>query len=148
MLKMYLKVLDDVCTPQKATRFSAYIDLFSREEIIIPAKDTKIIKLGVKIDENSPCLISKAFKSSHYLELALRSSLALKGLIIANGIGVIDLDYQDEIGLIVYNTKDIDYKVDKGDKVAQCTIKQHFSTLLAYESEKVRTGGFGSSGER
>ena len=182
------KILDEVCTPKRGTKYSAYVDLFSREDCVIGAGETKVVKLGVKIDTDfflyeigkvnvtaggiveSDDDCSKAindFLKSHYLEVALRSSLAVKGLIIANGIGIIDLDYPDEIGLIVHNpvkpfylnAPDIDeshyelvsesdtYFINKGDKVAQCTLKEHKGLLMGYESDVVRTSGFGSTGK-
>lgn len=175
-----LKVLDEVCTPKRGTKYSAYLDLFAREDVVIGAGDTKVVRLGVKLDfdgfwdkyENSN-LFDKSdyrkkhhlhsFLKSHYLEVALRSSLGVKGLIIANGIGIIDLDYPDEIGLIVHNPTRINYIADddhyiyeltggepffinKGDKVAQCTLKEHKGYLMGYESDVVRDGGFGSTG--
>ena len=187
------KILDGVCTPKRGTKYSAYIDLFSAEDVTIGAGETKIVKLGVKIDFeklkekilknpidfiglagdfttllSDDTIIQRALKS-HYLEIALRSSLGVKGLIIANGIGIIDLDYPDEIGLIVHNPlssscyydneddsikfcgqfKDniLGYsKIKKGDKVAQCTLKEHKGYLMDYETETLRTGGFGSTG--
>ena len=70
-----------------------------------------------------------------------------------------------EIGLIVHNPlNDIDlienynycnqnippklrkFKIKKGDKVAQCTLKEHKGYLLGYESDVVRVSGFGSTG--
>ena len=180
------KILDEVCTPKRGTKYSAYVDLFAREDVTIAAGETKIVKLGVKIDTDfflyeigkvnvtaggiieSDDDCSKAindFLKSHYLEIALRSSLGVKGLIISNGIGIIDLDYPDEIGLIVHNPlkpyelnePDIDeshyelvsesdsYLINKGDKVAQCTLKEHKGYLMGYETETLRTGGFGST---
>lgn len=155
------KVLDEVCEPKRGTKYSAYVDLFSAEDIIIGAGETKIIKLGVKLDleeliNSNNYIYNNAnhFLKSHYLEVALRSSLGVKGLIIANGIGIIDLDYTDEIGLIVHNPiKDIafnvpngnSFKISKGDKVAQCTIKEHKGWIMGYESDNVRVGGFGST---
>ena len=175
------KILDGACTPKRGTKYSAYVDLFAREDVIIGAGETKIIKLGVKIDWRAIMKICASlepfstadddikeyekFMSSHYLEIALRSSLGAKGLIIANGIGIIDLDYPDEIGLIVHNPlkpyelnePDIDeshyelvsesdsYLINKGDKVAQCTLKEHKGYLMGYETETLRTGGFGST---
>ena len=190
------KILKDYCTPKRGTKYSAYVDLFSAEDVTIGAGETKIVKLGVeldldklkenkfksvndKVDINSP--LWQEFLKSHYLEVALRSSLAVKGLIIANGIGIIDLDYPDEIGLILQNpiqsidkTIDIDkkedyieidyygspneradgikvkysssFKIKKGDKVAQCTLKEHKGYLMGYESDVVRVSGFGSTG--
>ena len=167
-----LKALYEHTTPKRATKYSAYIDLFSAEDVTIGAGETKIIKLGVKLDleeiingndevYNNP----DKFLKSHYLEVALRSSLAVKGLIIANGIGIIDLDYPNEIGLIVHNPlNDIDlienynycnqnippklrkFKIKKGDKVAQCTLKEHKGYLMGYETETLRASGFGSTG--
>ena len=173
------KILDEVCTPKRGTKYSAYVDLFAREDVTIGAGETKIVKLGVKIDldklkkilfRNSQPEFSFApvefqnnmfsdWMKSHYLEVALRSSLGVKGLIISNGIGIIDLDYPDEIGLIVHNPvgnafsymaeKSIfctnKFKISKGDKVAQCTLKEHKGYLMGYESDVVRAGGFGST---
>lgn len=168
------------CKPTRATRYSAYVDLYAKEDIIIGAGCTSIVNLGVKIDlalidreklginackNDIVCMqIWEKFLRSHYLEVALRSSLAVKGLIIANGIGVIDLDFPDEIGLIVHNpVKAINISLDdwastyaldgrpfhikKGDKVAQCTLKKHKGYLLGYESDVIRKGGFGSTGK-
>ena len=185
-----LKVIEGGFAPVRSTKYSAYVDLFSREDVTIGAGETKIVPLGVKINLdklktdwiNKSELIFKPdsarksliefgfhkFMSSHYLEVALRSSLALKGLIISNGIGIIDLDYSDEIGLIVHNpikkpivTFDAnnikstfkmnfgeDFNIKKGHKVAQCTLKEHKGYLMGYESDTLREGGFGSTGER
>lgn len=175
------KILDEACTPKRGTKYSAYVDLFAREDVIIGAGGTKIVKLGVKLDldklaktlyDVSYSYIIKAhnkllqedfhnFLQKHYLEVALRSSLGVKGLIIANGIGIIDLDYPYEIELIVHNPTKIAYEraedtsgyvecddnfiINKGDKVAQCTLKEHKGYLMGYDSDAVRNGGFGST---
>lgn len=177
------KVLDEVCTPKRGTKYSAYVDLFAREDITIRVGETKIVKLGVKL--SIEMLVYEYFSQlpfdyviknningandflkSHYLEVALRSSLGVKGLIIANGIGIIDLDYPDEIGLIVHNPirenfisnlickmmgrkshhyNQSPFEIKKGDKVAQACLKEHKSYLLGYETETIRTGGYGST---
>ena len=172
------EVLDIVCEPKRGTKYSAYVDLFSAEDAIIGAGETKVIKLGIKLDldklyrswyfyteQNKISGSWDMYLRSHYLEVALRSSLAVKGLIIANGTGKVDLDYPNEIGLIVHNPisinvvsrnndntisgwqiKDNDFKIKKGDKVAQCTIAPHEGYLMGYESDAVRVSGFGSTG--
>ena len=181
------KVLDEVCQPTRATKYSAMVDLYAREDVVIGAGETKIVPLGVKIDLEyiknlKECqnilfdvremsygfdeIYFNRFMSKHYLELHPRSSLRAKGLII--GVGVIDLDYPDELGLIVHNpivgcdsyieNKDGDinndfigancdsyFKISKGDKIAQCTLKEHKGYLLCIESDTERTGGFGST---
>lgn len=178
------KILDEMCTPKRGTKYSAYVDLFAREDVVIGAGETKIVKLGVKIDleylkdfyTTQNHFLHKEdfsfFLKSHYLEVALRSSLGVKGLIIVNGIGIIDLDYPDEIGLIVHNPLQLSsqkyeslvnggvryldkfyakgkvFKISKGDKLAQCTLKEHKGYLMGYESDVVRTGGFGSTDKK
>jgi len=171
------KIIDEVCTPNRATKYSAYVDLFAREDVAIGAGETKIVPLGVKIDLDMNVIdynfnhytneeqqkVKENFMGSHYLEIALRSSLAVKGLIISNGIGIIDLDYPDEIGLIVHNPlnagedfstngslicfDEIDHSfiIKKGDKVAQCTLKEHKGYLMGYKSDFIRKGGFVST---
>lgn len=178
-----LKVINGGFEPVRSTKYSAYVDLFARENVTIGAGETKIVKLGVKIDldslyrswyfyteQNNISGSWEMYLKSHYLEVALRSSLGVKGLIIANGIGIIDLDYPDEIGLIVHNpygiyereyrtegrlcgevsiieTKKEAFIISKGDKVAQCTLKEHKGYLMGYESDAIRTSGFGSTGK-
>lgn len=164
------EVLEGGFEPVRGTKYSAYVDLFAREDVTIGTGETKIVKLGVKIDLDAikEDLISThrlsmqiddlwdKFLKSHYLEVALRSSLGVKGLIIANGIGIIDLDYPNEIGLIVHNPiLDVTFgvyngnafKISKGDKVAQCTLKEHKGYLMGYESDEIRISGFGSTGK-
>ena len=176
------KILDGACTPKRGTKYSAYVDLFAREEVTIEAGETKVVKLGVKLDldklyrswyfyteQNNISGRWDMYLRSHYLEVALRSSLGVKGLIIANGTGKVDLDYPDEIGLIIHNPLQISsqryenlvsggvrylndsyvgnsvFQIKKGDKVAQCTLKEHKGYLMGYETETLRTGGFGST---
>ena len=167
------KVLNTICQPTRATKYSAMVDLYAREDVVIGAGETKIVPLGIKIhidgtdaynikldgglNPRTTCVTDNEainiFKSTHFLELHPRSSLRAKGLII--GVGVIDLDYPDEIGLIVHNPiLDVSFgvyngdafKISKGDKVAQCTLMEHKGYLMGIESDAERSGGFGSTG--
>ena len=159
------EILDGATAPTRATKYSAMVDLYANADVVIGAGETKIIPLGVKIDieyiesiftTQNYCVHSDTlneFLSTHFLELHPRSSLRAKGLII--GVGVIDLDYPDEIGLIVHNPiLDVSFgvyngdafKISKGDKVAQCTLMEHKGYLMGIESDAERSGGFGSTG--
>lgn len=165
------KVLDGAAAPTRATKYSAMVDLYANADVVIGAGETAIIPLGVIIDldklsenyfkknkqvskvlESRYSVKFRKFMSTHFLELHPRSSLRAKGLII--GVGVIDLDYPDEIGLIVNNPikacgewghYEHNYTIYKGDKIAQCTLVEHKGYLLGIESEVERVGGFGST---
>lgn len=173
-----LKETVECCKPTRATKYSAMVDLYAKEDVVIGAGETKIVNLGVKIDlekvkEIKDCQgvyvgdkrlescfnedYFNEFMSTHFIELHPRSSLRAKGLIV--GVGVIDLDYPDEFGLIVHYSMDIksvyalnensfpnEYHIYKGDKIAQCTLMEHKGFLMGIESEAERKGGFGSSG--
>jgi len=173
------KILVEGCTPTRGSKYSACIDLYSSEDVVIGAGETKLVGLGVCIDiyklytaltevgvDDSTMLIKKvnAFKSKHYLQLMLRSSLGKKGLILPNGVGVIDLDYKDEIKMIIhrpshrrvvddndfpsdYLCSNYDFNIQKGDRIAQITLLEHKGYLMGIESDAERAGGFGSTGE-
>jgi len=176
-----LKVLTEGCEPKRATKFSAAIDLFAAEDVVIGTGETAKIPLGIAIDINSlrvnkdsfgEAIMMEVFMSKHYLQVSPRSSLGLKGLIIPNGIGIIDLDYKGEICLILHRPftlktvweivnkafirfrgGDIEkyefdrgHVIQKGDKIAQIMLCEHKSYLMGYDSEEERVGGFGSSG--
>jgi dUTPase len=186
------KILDEVCTPTKGSKYSSCIDLYAREDVTIGAGETKVVPLGVKIDFeelediiNQECFGGKMIKtpqeivdkflSSHCLELKCRSSLPLKkGLIIANGVGEIDLDYPDEIGILLHNPikpkyqinektgfdlhsiwthlcgmilpRFSDIQIKKGEKIAQIKLVEHKTYLMGVDTEEERKGGFGSTG--
>jgi len=174
------KVLAKGCEPTLGSKYSACVDLYSSEDVVIGAGETKLVGLGVCIDldllpidtessilKNIPFVMDMdEFLNSHYLQLMLRSSLGAKGLMLANGVGVIDLDYKDEIKMIIHNPikvfdknigvgnqvteKAIDFKnsfkINKGDKIGQIMLCEHKSYLFGIESDVERDGGFGSTG--
>ena len=174
------KVLKNGKMPTRGSKYSACVDLYASEDVVICAGETKLIGLGVCIDENGlkkasdrtlenlfgqtiDCIVGTidededlvyfdSFMDSHYLQLMLRSSLGKKGLILPNGVGVIDLDYKDEIKMIIHNPISNvfveNYEIKKGDKIGQIALLEHQSYLFGIESDVKRDGGFGSSGSR
>jgi dUTPase len=163
------KKINDGTLPTRATKFSACVDLYANEDVMIAAGETVLVPLGVAIDQEFLKVkftegvaeedMQEAmqeydfFMSGHYLQLMLRSSLS-KALIIANGVGVIDMDYPGEMMIRVHNPLDtyktFDYdsvQINKGDRIAQVTLIAHRSYLFDIQSEAERTGGFGSTDE-
>lgn len=129
--------------PNYQTNGSVAFDLYSRVCIDIEPFVPTIIpsNLIIKVPED------------HVLIIAARSSLAIKkGLILGNGIGIIDQDYhgaKDEIGIQVINiTKNV-VRIEKQDRVAQGMIVRvaKVSKFEEVDSKNINSrGGFGSTG--
>ena len=131
--------------PIAQTKFSAGYDCFARESVVIEPNQIQKIPLGFRIDSSK---IETSLKMQLYIQLSLRSSLASRGLIIPNGVGIIDIDYEDEISLLVYNTNKKVFKVKKGDRVGQILILSHYGYRIFgnyLRKQSARVGGFGST---
>ena len=89
--------------------------------------------------------------AGHVLGVFARSSTPLKrGLMVANGVGLVDSDYcgpSDEIKIEVYNFTLTPVSIKKGDRLAQGVIMPF---VRAEWQETATTapsrGGFGSTG--
>ena len=131
--------------PVRKTKFSAGYDIEAAEDTLIPA-----FTAG-----NKPTLVKTGIKAympdDEYLMIANRSSNpGKKGLVLANGIGIIDKDYYgnpDNDGHIMfafYNIKNEDIIIKKGEAIGQAVF-QKFYTVDEDNTTAERTGGFGST---
>ena len=92
-----------------------------------------------------------AVPDGHFLAIFARSSTPLKrGLVVANGVGVLDSDYRgpaDELKIQLLNVTNEPVTVRAGDRLAQGIILQ--APRVEFEegeaAERSR-GGFGSTG--
>lgn len=136
---------ENINMPIRKTKFSAGYDIESAEDITIEP-----FKLGC-----NPTLVKTGLKAymedDEYLMLCNRSSNPKKkGLVVANGVGIIDKDYYgnpDNDGLIMfafYNIKEETITIKKGDVLGQGIFLKY---LVADNDNSVgeRTGGFGST---
>ena len=134
--------------PKRSTKYAAGYDMEAAEDTIIPA-----FKPGVK-----PTLIPTGLKAymqdDEMLCLYNRSSNPKKkGLVLANSVGIVDKDYYgnaDNDGHIMYamwNFKDEDIKVEKGERIGQAIFQKY---LIADNdnADAERTGGFGSTDKK
>ena len=128
--------------PQRATRGSAGYDFECVEDTVIPAHSIRLLPTGIK------CEIDYGF----YLQLALRSSTPMKkGLMLANGIGIIDADYynnesnEGHIMFQVYNFTDEEITIKAGERIGQGVFLPYAITDGDAAISDVRTGGFGST---
>lgn len=89
----------------------------------------------------------------HVLKMFIRSSVALKrGLVLANGTGIIDSDYVEQTYIMINNETDSLAVISDGERLAQCVLEKtqqvKLSEIKTQPSQKTdRDGGFGSTGE-
>ena len=130
--------------PIKGTKRAAGYDFINPEQVTIQPKEIKIVKTGIKA----------YFPDDIALLLLNRSSNAKKkGLVLMNGVGLIDADYVDnednegEIGFMFMNITEEPVTINEGDKLGQGMFVKYFDTS-DYNSSNVsdRTGGWGSTG--
>jgi deoxyuridine 5'-triphosphate nucleotidohydrolase len=102
----------DLPLPRRQTDGAAAFDLVAREATTIAPHAVGYIPLNIAV-ETPP---------GHFLMLAARSSTHKKGLMPANGFGIIDPDFSgdnDEIKLAAYNFTDAPVVVERGERIAQ-----------------------------
>ena len=134
-----LKCHEHAVMPKRGSDFSAGSDLHSVLDYIIEPKSRSLISTGLKMQ----------FPNNVYARIAPRSGLALK-----NGIdvmaGVIDPDYTGEIKVLLYNSSDIKFEVQRGDRIAQIIFEQfkypNFNEVSEITETERSSGGFGSTG--
>ena len=128
--------------PVRSTEHSAGYDMFCAEDTVVSPHSIALIPTGMK------CYL---FEDS-WLMIALRSSTPKKkGLILANGIGIIDSDYVDnpdnegQIFVQVYNLTNNEVLVEKNERIAQGLVMPMH--LLDIDNVKLvkREGGLGST---
>lgn len=125
--------------PTRGHITDAGLDLLSPIDTVVPAKGSITIDTGVHI-ELSP-------NTAGFLK-------SKSGLNVKYGItseGVIDVGYTGSIAVKLYNHSNIDYAVNRGDKISQLVVmKIDIPPLTAVESfKKTARGdnGFGSTGK-
>ena len=114
MISVRIRRLDDsVPLPTYQTDGAAGFDLAASADIVVGPSSIALIPTGLVIQA----------PAGHFLGIFARSSTPLKrGLMVANGVGVIDRDYcgpQDEIKIQVLNFTAQPVQVKKGDRLAQ-----------------------------
>ena len=135
----FQKISDDAIIPHYAHPDDAGMDIFSAAGTVFKAGEIKSVRTGIKM-ELPECFVGLVWDKS--------------GLALKNGIktmaGVIDSGYRGEIGIVLANLSGQDYKIEKGQKIAQMLIQKVERMEIEETKELSETkrgeGGFGSSG--
>lgn len=126
--------------------------IFPGDRLLIPTGLVFKIEHFITIETYSDISRSPLPLQNHSIRLHPRSGLSLKkGLILANCEGIVDVDYQEQVFILLTNISKKHSAIRKGDRIAQgevvCNEPFEF-TILKQKPEKhsERHGGFGSTG--
>jgi len=132
----------DVSLPVYHTSESAGFDLAASEDVTVRPGEVKLVPTGLVIE----------VPHGHFLGVFARSSTPLKrGLMVANGVGVVDPDYSgpaDEVKIEVVNFTQTAVELKKGDRIAQGIVMPCRQVAWS-EVDEIRAnsrGGFGATG--
>lgn len=142
-----MRLHDDVQMPERATEMSAAVDLrlyvSDKKDIVLNPGETQLVGTGLKIHINNPGWGAFIFP---------RSGLGSKGLVLGNGTGVIDADYQGEIFVCLHNRDHTrQFVLKHGERIAQLVFlpvgEPYFTEVEEFAASVRGEGGFGSTGQ-
>lgn len=134
-----IKLRDDLILPRKSYYGDAGFDVFVLDDTEIAAHGLKVISTGFGL----------ALKHNEFAQFLIRSSLAKKGLFVANA--VVDATYHEETHIYLYNHSDKSYFFKRGDRAASIMINvSPYAEEMDVQEVNIRSmvkyGGSGSSG--
>lgn len=128
--------------PSYGTSEAAGFDLASAHDIVVQPRQIVLVRTGLVIQ----------VPTGYFLAIFARSSTPLKrGLMVANGVGVLDPDYSgpnDEVMIQVLNVTESDVQIRRGDRLAQGIVLPAPRVTWDEVSEilEITRGGFGATG--
>ena len=139
-----MREIETVCPagmfPVRAHTHDAGADLRTPRHVKIMPGEIKAVPTGVRV----------AIPEGYVGLLFARSSLCNFGVMLANGVGVIDSGYTGEIQVPLANVGSRTQRVAAGERIAQLIIVPcelpTFRRVEALEKTERGEGGFGSTG--
>lgn len=109
--------------------------------LVMRPKETVMIPLGW----------SAEFGASFVLNIHVRSSVGLRGLMLANCTGIVDPDYRGELFACLWNRTDTNIEIKHGQRIVQ-GVMLAFNQAIVTEVDEIKDtergdGGFGSTGQ-
>jgi dUTP pyrophosphatase len=144
MLPVRIRRLDkSVPLPEYQTSGAAGFDIAAAADVLVQPAAIALVPTALAIE----------VPDGHFLGIFARSSTPLRrGLMVANGVGVIDRDYcgpADEIKVQVFNFTSSPVQIARGDRIAQgLFIPVSRATWEEAEGDlrEDSRGGFGATG--
>lgn len=155
------KLHKDAIIPTRSNPTDSGLDLYSVEEVILEPGKHQMVSTGIAIElpesietrSNDPSTFEDVFTSIITFEAQIRprSGLAAKhGITVLNTPGTVDQSYRGGIKVILLNTSDEVFIVERGMRIAQMVICPVILPRVVEVDELSDTdrgdGGFGSTG--
>lgn len=133
----------DLPLPQYQTQGASGLDLRAdiNEELILKPMERVLVPTGLAL----------AIPQGYEGQVRARSGLALKnGIALVNAPGTIDADYRGELKVILINLSKEEFKINRGDRIAQLVIQAvcqpQIHEVESLDNTQRGEGGFGSTG--
>lgn len=132
----------DVELPRYASAGAAAFDLAAADDVVVPPGIVVLVPTGLVVE----------VPAGMFLGIFARSSTPVRrGLMVANGVGVVDSDYcgpADEVKIAVLNFTGAPVTIARGDRIAQGIVLA--APRVAWEESDglagPSRGGFGATG--
>ena len=138
------RIGDSIPLPSYATEGAAGLDLRACIDapIELAPGAAELIPTGLSLHIGDPTRAAMILP---------RSGLGHRhGIVLGNGVGLIDSDYQGQLLVSCWNRGDEPFTIDIGERIAQLVIvpvvQAAFDVVDDFESTERGAGGFGSSG--
>jgi dUTP pyrophosphatase len=128
------------------------ISIYPGDRLLIPTGIIFKVLQNMTIETFADITQRKPSLQQYSIRIHPRSGLALKkGLVLANAEGIVDVDYQEQVYVLLTNISEMAGLIKKGDRVAQAEVvcNEPFDFVefgIAPEKHSERNGGFGSTG--
>jgi dUTP pyrophosphatase len=124
--------------PIKINSCDAGWDLRSAEDIVLENGSTTVVSTAIAIE----------YPEGYWGQIEGRSGMASKGIFPTGGI--VDNGYRGEHRIILVNLSGGDYRISRGDKIAQLVLRSQVESIVE-EVDNISDSdrgdaGFGSSG--
>lgn len=137
---------DDWLLPSYATEASAGLDLRAALDapMVLAPGATELLPSGLAIHIADPGLCAVVLP---------RSGLGHRhGIVLGNGTGLIDADYQGPLMISAWNRGDQTYTIEPGDRIAQLVVlpivRATLEVVDTFIDSARGAGGFGHTGRR
>lgn len=157
-----MKLHEDATFPKFGKRGDSGFDMYTLEDTIIKAGETRVIKTGIAAD----------LEEGYEIQVRPRSGVSLKGCsgclkenslpqykgmmnkecspYLRVQLGTCDSGYKGDIGIITYNQESYDALIPKGTRLAQCVVMEVpiVGLVEVFELSTSERGdsGYGSTG--